>query len=179
MFRNQTRTEDLASAYAKIFSSGSTSRWHQDQDKLHLVVAGRQVQDDGEQPRCVAVAPAADDEVLVLGLLLQPAAQRGEALLVEREVPPGALVEVVHAAVLPGRVVEDGAPRRHVQGFLDRWRLLKLGFRFLQTIITTLSHFKILRFSRTRLNQKRNDKKFTSFNSSGTKEVSILLTPRN
>ena len=102
-------------------SSGnsSTSRWHQDQDKLHLVVAGRQVQDDGEQPRRGAAAPAADDEVLVLGLLLQPPAQCGQALLVEREVPPGPLVEVVHGAVLPGRVVEDGAPRRHVQRLLD------------------------------------------------------------
>lgn len=113
--------------FDKSFSSGSTSRWHQDQDKLHRVVAWRQVQDDGQQPRRGAAAPAADDEVLVLGLLVQPAAQRGEALLVEREVPPGPLVEVINGTVLPGRVVEDGAPRRHVQGLIDRWRLLKLG----------------------------------------------------
>uniref|UniRef100_A0A0A8Z7K3 Uncharacterized protein n=1 Tax=Arundo donax TaxID=35708 RepID=A0A0A8Z7K3_ARUDO len=92
--------------------------WHQDQDKLHLIVAGWQVQDDGEQPRHGAAGPAADDEVLVLGLVLEPTAQRGEALVVDREVPPGSLVEIVHAAVLPGGVVEDDKPRRHVQGLL-------------------------------------------------------------
>jgi hypothetical protein len=116
-------------------SSSSTCRWHQDKDKLHLVVAGRQVQDDGEQPRRVpAGTPAADDEVLVFGLLLQPPAQGRQALLVEREVPPGPLVEVVHGAVLPSRVVEDGAPRRHVQRLLGWWRLLQLGLRFLKII---------------------------------------------
>jgi hypothetical protein len=55
-------------------ASSSTSRWHQDQYKLHLDVTGRQVQDDGGgTPRHGAVAPAADDDVLVLGVLLQPA----------------------------------------------------------------------------------------------------------
>ena len=62
-------------AMSSSSGNSSTSRWHQDQDKFHLVVAGRQVQDDGEQPRRGAAAPAADDEVLVLGLLLQPPAQ--------------------------------------------------------------------------------------------------------
>jgi len=120
---------------------------------------------------------------------LQPAPQRGEALLVEREVPPGALVEVVHAAVLPGRVVEDGAPRRHVQGLPDRWRLLKLGFRFLQTV-TTLKPFqdpfKIADLKQvTVLSKKRNKLLINDSDSAGRDSIrkettrTVTFCPRN
>ena len=67
--------------------------------------ARREFEDDEEQrPRQPGTATAEDEVPAAAGLLLQ--VQRHKALL-EREVLPGPIVEVVHAAVVPGIVVED------------------------------------------------------------------------